>query len=236
MNTPPDRMQLIREHFEKEAAVFDRLFFRVMPRYEEMMRAVVEAVPYHRGDRLRILDLGCGTGNLSRCFAAAFPRAQITCVDMAEKMLEMARAKLAGVRAVSFWHGDLRDFDYSPGYDVIAASMALHHIEGGEKPRFYRNLYRALPPGGVFLCIDIFVSPIPRIQELYLARWREFMEGRRLPARKIAEMLRRHAREDRPVALTDELAILRGAGFQSVDLIVKQYGFAAYCAAKTPQT
>lgn len=232
MNPTADRMQLIRRHFEREAADFDRLFLRVMPRYEEMTRAVVESVPYRRGDRLRILDLGCGTGNFSRSLAAAFPRARITCVDIAGKMLDMARAKLAGVRGVSFRQCDLRDFDYGPGFDVIAASMALHHIEGAQKPRFYRTLNRALPPGGVFLCIDIFVSPLAAVQRLCIRRWREFMESGRLPKLKIAETLRRHAAEDRPAALMDELEILRGAGFQEIDVIVKHYCFAAYCALK----
>ena len=104
-----DRIERIKEHFEKEATVFDRLFFKVMPRYQEMMQAVVDAIPFDKNDRLRIADLGCGTGNLTQRLVSAYPHAHITCIDMAENMLKMARAKLKRNPHVSFWRGDIRD-------------------------------------------------------------------------------------------------------------------------------
>lgn len=47
-----DRFEQIRAHFEREASVFDRMFFKVMPRYEEMMQALVESLPFPRSARL----------------------------------------------------------------------------------------------------------------------------------------------------------------------------------------
>jgi len=225
---PDKRFAMIKEHFENEAALFDKMFFKIMPRYQEMMGALIEAIPFSKNDRLRIIDLGCGTGNLTQKIISAYPRARVTCADMAENMLKMAQAKLKNKRNVSFWLGDIRDFDYSGKYDVIVASMVLHHIEKKEKTRFYRKVYRALANGGVFYIMDIFLSPDSHLQELYMDKWKAFMKANGLPAKRTDDMIARHQREDRPVVFEDELSILRKAGFSKVDVVLKYYNFAVY--------
>lgn len=222
------RFEVIREHFEKEAADFDRFFFKVAPHYEEMMNALIDALPFKRHDRIKVLDLGCGTGNLSQRILSAYPDAGITCIDMAENMLKMATAKLEGAGDVKFRLGDIRDFDYGEKYDVIVASLVLHHIEKGDKPGFYRKLHNALSKKGVFFCIDIFVSTNRHLQNLHMNKWKEFMKANGLPAAKINDMIRRHKKEDRPVTFEDELSIMRKAGFEDVDVVLKYYNFALY--------
>ena len=225
------RFEIIRQHFENEAVSFDKFFFKVAPHYEEMMGALIDALPFKKQDRLKVLDLGCGTGNLSRKIISAYPKAGITCVDMAENMLKMAKAKLQDDN-VKFWLGDIRDFDYSGKYDVIVASLVLHHIEKRDKPRFYRKIHDALSKKGTFFCIDIFTSSDRHLQRLHMRKWKEFMRANGLPVKKINDMIRRHQREDRPVVFEDELNIMRKAGFRHVDVILKQYNFALYGGGK----
>jgi tRNA (cmo5U34)-methyltransferase len=232
MKVPSKRFAIIKEHFEKEAAVFDKLFFKVVPRYNEMIQTVVEAAPFHRKDRLKIIDLGCGTGNLAQKIVTAYPNAQITCIDMAENMLKMAKTKLGKQRNISFWLGDIRDFDYSGKYDMILSSLVLHHIEKKDKPKFYRKLFNALRDGGVFYTIDIFLSPSSHLQKIYMDKWKIFMKTNGLPMKKINEMIARHQREDRPVVFEDELSIVRKAGFKCVDVVLKHYNFAVYGGQK----
>ena len=227
-NNPVGRYKKIKEHFEKEAAVFDKIFFKIMPRYQEMTEVITEALPFSKRDKLKIIDLGCGTGNLAQKIITAYPNASVTCIDMAENMLKMAKAKLKRKRNVNFWLGDIRNFDYSGKYDVIVASMVLHHIEKKDKFRFYRKLYNALSRGGVFYVIDIFLAPDNYLQKLYMDKWKAFMKTNGLPMKKVNDMITRHQREDRPVVFTDELSIMRKAGFKHVDIILKHYNFAAY--------
>jgi tRNA (cmo5U34)-methyltransferase len=226
------RFKEIREHFEKEAAVFDKLFFKVMPRYEEMMQTLIDALPFPNRKRLKIVDLGCGTGNLSRKLISAYPNAHITCIDMADNMLKMAKAKLKGNPNIDFWQGDIRDFNYRRKYDAILASMVLHHVEGKDKPRFYRKLYNALSKGGVFFNIDIFLSSNIHLQKLYMDKWKKFMKANGLPAGKINDMITRHQREDRLVVFGDEMAIMRKAGFRCLEVPMKRYNFAVYGGLK----
>lgn len=226
------RFKEIKEHFEKEAAIFDKLFFKVAPHYEEMLQALVDALPFHKKDKLEIVDLGCGTGNLTQKLVSVYPNAHITCLDMAENMLRLAKAKLKQIPNIDFWLGDIRDFDYRKKYDAILSSLVLHHIEGKDKPRFYRKLYHSLAGGGVFFNIDIFLSSSSYLQKLHMDKWKLFMKANGLPVRKINEMIARHHQEDRPVVFEDELFIMRKAGFKSVDVVLKYYNFAAYGGQK----
>lgn len=226
------RFRAIKKHFEKEAAVFDKLFFKVAPHYEDMLQALVDVLPFPKKDRLKVIDLGCGTGNLTQKFISVYPNAHVTCLDMAENMLKMAKAKLKGNPRIDFWLGDIRDFDYRKKYDAIFSSLVLHHIEGKDKPRFYRKLYHALGEGGVFFNIDIFLSSNGCLQKLHMDQWKRFMKANGLPTGKIREMIARHYKEDRPVIFEDELSILRKAGFKNVDVVLKYYNFAAYGGQK----
>lgn len=226
------RFQQIKNHFEKEAALFDKLFFKVMPHYEEMMQSLIDSLPFLKNQKVEIIDLGCGTGNLAKKLTAAYPRAGIFCLDMAENMLAMARAKLGENRNIVFRQGDIRKFDYSAKYDAIVASMVLHHIEGKEKPGFYKKLYKSLKSGGVFCVIDIFLSPSAHLQKNFIDGWKRYMQNNGLPVKRTSDMLKRHHREDRPVCLQDEIRYLHQAGFKKVDIILKSYNFALYCAIK----
>lgn len=226
------RFKIIKDHFEEEAVRFDKFFFKVAPRYEEMMSALVDALPFKKRDRLKVIDLGCGTGNLSKKIISAYPNARIICLDMAENMLKMARVKLKDNNNIKFWLGDIRDFDLSDKYDVILASLVLHHIEKKDKPRFYRKLYNALSKKGVFFCIDIFISADKHLQKLHMNKWKEFMSTNGLPVKMINDMICRHQAEDRPVIFEDELGIMRKAGFRRVDVILKHYNFALYGGGK----
>ena len=228
VNDSVERYKIIKEHFEREAAVFDKMFFKIMPCYQEMMEALIEAIPFSRRDKLKVIDLGCGTGNLAQKIITAYPNANVTCIDMAENMLKMAKAKLKVKLNVSFWLGDIRNFNYSGKYDVIAASMVLHHIDKKDKLRFYRKLHNVLSKGGVFNVIDIFLAPDSYIQKIYMDKWKHFMKTSGLPMKKVNDMINRHQKEDRPVIFEDELSIMRKAGFKYVDAILKHYNFAVY--------
>ncbi len=232
MDVSKERFLKIKEHFEKEAAVFDKFFFKVMPHYEEMTQGLANALPFTKNEKLKIIDLGCGTGNLSRKIIKAYPNAQITCIDMAENMLKMAKVKLGANSNVKFWLGDVRNFDYAKKYDAIVASMVLHHVEGKEKPKLYHKIYNSLIKGGSFFNIDIFVSANSHLQKMYMDKWKTFMKANGLAVHKTNDMIKRHEREDRPVVFKDEIAIMHQVGFKNIDIVLKYYNFALYGAIK----
>lgn len=79
----------------------------------------------------KALDLGCGSGDISRRFLSAYPDAEVHAVDGSKLMLEHGLL-LTGPRLVTklqYIYGKLPEIDLpETGYDVIFSNSLLHHL------------------------------------------------------------------------------------------------------------
>ncbi|MCC3772467.1 trans-aconitate 2-methyltransferase [Streptomyces sp. UNOC14_S4] len=107
--------------------------------------ARVPELPGDPGRPLRIVDLGCGAGNLTPLLTARWPEARITGLDSSAEMLAKAAA-YAGDR-VSFARADLADWAPAGPYDLIFSSATLQWIPGHAE--LFPAWLAALAPGGV---------------------------------------------------------------------------------------
>jgi trans-aconitate methyltransferase len=100
-----------------------------------------------RGDE-RLLDAGCGTGRLTRDLLEALPRGQVVALDVSQNMLDAARAYLEPGFAgrVEFLCCDLLELSFADEFDGIFSTASFHWVL--DHDRLFRNLYRALRPGG----------------------------------------------------------------------------------------
>jgi trans-aconitate methyltransferase len=89
----------------------------------------------------RILDVGCGTGQLAA--QIAHYGASVTGFDYSAQMIEKARAAYPDIR---FDVLDARDFHYDEPFDALFSNAALHWIN--EPEAVIASMYRALKPGG----------------------------------------------------------------------------------------
>jgi tRNA (cmo5U34)-methyltransferase len=226
-------MDSIKQHFEDEAVEFDRLIVTLIPDYLRMVEALVAAIPFECAAPLHVIDLGCGTGTVAKNVLDTFSHARVTCVDVAEKMITVAQAKLAGHPNVRYVVADFNSFEFDDKYDVVVSSLALHHLVTGEdKRRAYGRIYESLNRGGVFYNADVVLGSNDFLQEMYMRQWREFMR-RRVPQEEVeATWIPKYYAEDRPAELIDQLSWLTAIGFTDVDVIWKYYNFAVYGGAK----
>jgi demethylmenaquinone methyltransferase/2-methoxy-6-polyprenyl-1,4-benzoquinol methylase len=94
-----------------------------------------------------VLDVGTGTGVLLPVLASYTSGTNITAIDSAEKMIDVARQKFEGL-GCSFIQGDVTDYPFaSESYDVIVCYSVFPHID--DKPRMIKNLLGALKRGGL---------------------------------------------------------------------------------------
>jgi trans-aconitate 2-methyltransferase len=78
------------------------------------------------GERPRVVDLGCGTGELTAEAHTALGARQTVGIDTSTAMLEQAVAHVTD--GLSFREGDLAQFDDPDGVDVILSNAALHWV------------------------------------------------------------------------------------------------------------
>ncbi len=104
--------------------------------FEDLLK-LVRVLP-----NLGVVDLGCGTGELTRRLADALPDSDVLGLDLSEAMLE--RAAPYARPGLRFELGDQASL--SGSYDLIFSNAALQWSE--DHPRLISHLYECLAPGG----------------------------------------------------------------------------------------
>ena len=91
---------------------------------------------------LKVVDLGCGTGELTRRLAETLPDSQVLGLDTSPQMLE--RTGEYAHPGLRFEQGDLAELD--GGWDLILSNAALHWSESHEE--LIPHLFSCLRPNG----------------------------------------------------------------------------------------
>lgn len=98
---------------------------------------------------MKILDIGCGPGTITADLAALVPDGHVTGVDLAEGILEQARATAAerGLTNVDFAVADVHALDHPDDtFCVVHAHQVLQHV--GDPVQALREMRRVTRPGG----------------------------------------------------------------------------------------
>ncbi|OWY22369.1 class I SAM-dependent methyltransferase [Sphingobacteriales bacterium UPWRP_1] len=233
MNT--ERNRNIQNHFNNEAVIYDRVITTVIPFYSQMLQAVVQNIPFAPGEPFKIADLGCGTGTLSGAVKQCFTQCKLVCYDFSENMLQQARQNLQQLEGITYRLADFNTMRFEPQapFHAIVSSLALHHLETDEdKRRFYRKVYEALLPGGVFINADAVLSGFDGWQQVNIALWKQFMRNYYSDDEIENHWFERFKHEDRPAVLMQQLQWLTQMGFSCTDVFWKYGNFAVYGAIK----
>ena len=103
----------------------------------------------------RVLDVGCGSGSMSRLIARSFPDAEVVGVDLREQYLDFARARASaeGIRNLTFRHGDVFALPFADAsFDVVWTKYLLQWLK--EPKSALAELKRVTKPGGHVVSCD----------------------------------------------------------------------------------
>ena len=100
-----------------------------------------------RAAALAILDFGAGVGTSVPFLLKYFPNAQITCLDVSTKSLEVGRARFPNDAEFKIFDGVHIPFDDNK-FDIALAACVFHHIDHAEHAALLREFRRILAPGG----------------------------------------------------------------------------------------
>lgn len=95
-----------------------------------------------------ILEVGCGTGSLTRHLLSSFPEATIDAIDVSPEMIKTASRNFAAAPTIHWHVADARTFHGRSRYELITSNCALHWID--PLLEGLHNLVQRLAPGGQF--------------------------------------------------------------------------------------
>jgi tRNA (cmo5U34)-methyltransferase len=216
--------------FDEHASEYEAQRRRLVPSFDAFYGAAIEALSLAGRPVERVLDLGAGTGLLSRMVASAVPGVELTLVDGAPAMLAEARGSLG--ESARFVVADLRDPLPAGPWDAVVSALAIHHLDDAAKAALFARVHAELAPGGVFVNAEQVAGPTALFEDANAA-WHE-RRARELGA-SAAEWTAAQARmlEDRTATVERQLDWLRAAGFADVDCLFKDRGFAVLVARRT---
>jgi len=109
---------------------------RLRPALDLMARIGAEAPA-------RVVDLGCGTGNVTRILGERWPGAQVTGVDSSAEMLQAAAQESA---AITWTQADIGTWAPTEKVDVLFSNAALHWL--GDHAALFPRLTSMVSAGG----------------------------------------------------------------------------------------
>jgi len=225
---------------------FDTGIRELLPKYDELLETIVRCVP---AESRAVLDLGCGTGELSLKLLRTYPHVRVVAVDYSPRMLAVAIAKMKkwgyGDRfsCLQADFGELAVSDSLPDaisqpFDACVSSLAIHHLEDEMKAKLFAWVGDRLPSGGCFWNGDPVEMESEHLAKVYTA----LRETRAKERGKTIEEVRAkignsvpqgYSGPDRLATVTAHLEMLDRAGFEAVCVPWKYFGTAIFGGIKT---
>lgn len=162
MPVPSSEIPVPRTHgrtLDHAAAVYDWLSPVMTLGQEGRYRGQCIRLLQLRGDE-RVLDVGCGTGILTRQIARQLtgPHACAVGLDAAPRMIDVARRHAKDLPRLRFDVGVAERLDYPDGaFDAAVSTFFFHHIDAELKRRSLAELKRVIKPGGTLVIVDVDV-------------------------------------------------------------------------------
>jgi tRNA (cmo5U34)-methyltransferase len=217
-------------HFEQQVHEYESLMEKLVPRYKKQHEIIHGLLPENSGDKIRVLDLGCGNGALSKLVLKKLPQAYVVGFDLTPKMLEAYVENLSSYSGrYELIHGDYRFDSIGNNYDIVLAGLTLQHLTWGQRKDFYRLIHDILNPGGLFIINDIIIDEDWDTRNEQYDNWLKFIESNGEDA---GYWFDKHLNKDYPVTLEDHFKWLEDAGLTKTECHWRHNNFAVTSAVK----
>ena len=196
--------------------------------------ATLAADNYRPGTK--IIDLGCGNGELTERILKKNSQPQIIMVDYSQVMLEECKKRFSALKNISLICHDLNKglpkTIFSEGYSVAVSCFVLHHVDIPKRLPLCSSIRQLLLNDGLFINGDRFIEETPKISDWAFDRWMNWMvqSVRQNMAKEVTfqEIKKKQLELDKkqgdmPGTMSQMREDLKQAGFKEVFTLWKSY-------------
>nr|WP_274376865.1 class I SAM-dependent methyltransferase [Caldicellulosiruptor hydrothermalis] len=136
-----EKMIYTKDYFENMAQKWDE----IVKHNKDKIEAILDMIGIKEGSC--VLDVGCGTGVLVEYLQKRTgQKGKIFCVDISEKMIEIAKSKYKNFSNVTFINDDVNNLKFKDYFDFIICYSVFPHFE--DKRKTLLHLTSMLKKGG----------------------------------------------------------------------------------------
>jgi len=155
----------------EEIALLENLFEFIIPKYREAHDIIVSMLDAPGDQEIRIADLGCGFGELSRRILEMLPSAIVFGIDKNLSILQRTREKLKS-HADRFlvYDRDLNDsawFHEIYQLDAVVSSFTLDYLPLARHKELLSEIFSLLNPQGRYVSCEFFKAADERVNRVF---------------------------------------------------------------------
>jgi len=123
-----------------------------------MRRQVIPPITRYareHGERLRLLDIGCGTGRTLHQISLAHPTMQLHGVDLSPAYIRAARQRLHAVPELTLAVENGEALPWADAtFDIVTSTYVFHELPRNARRNVVREMLRVVKPGGLLVIED----------------------------------------------------------------------------------
>ena len=150
---------MLKETMQYSCAYFGRGATELTGAQRDKMRMLCEKLRLKKGEKLRVLDVGCGFGTLAKFMAEEYG-VEVVGITLSEEQAIYARTLCEGL-PVDIRVLDWREIESLGQFDRIVSVGMFEHVGPKNYDVFIHLMYRALKQGGIFVLHTIVGRGIP---------------------------------------------------------------------------
>jgi len=216
------------------ADVFDDMVSRSVPFYKEVLQMSAELAADFYQPGTMIYDLGCSTATLAQNLVREIPGRNFlyTGIDNSQEMIDRASQRLAGNKNIRFACADIADFPFETA-SVFVSNYTFQFLRPLARQALLRKIYATLKTDGCLILSEKCLEDSADVSRVFVQRHHALKERNGYSKLEIAE--KRDALENVliPFRVSENLEMLREAGFSPVSIFFKCYNFASFLAIKS---
>lgn len=209
----------IVSEFDEFSVNYTEDMTKCVPYYQKLLSLFTENLPTDFKPT-RVLDLGCGNGNVTAQLIQSFPNAQYELLDASNQMINLCKNRFKGYYT-DYHTTFFNDFPFSENtYDMVVAGFSIHHCDPSEKQELFQKIYDSLKPKGLLCFTDLMIDRNAEEHTPFLEEWKAFVLKNYPNSDKWEWLMEHYAKFDKPDPFDKQIIWLQNAGFTKIEPFV----------------